>query len=116
MDLNDRIIWVNKSQLEIKDTLSTNEGRLEERLNKLKAEFGDQIFELKDIMGANEINTQDGDKLMRLEEEVNRLSKKVDELQEQAAAADRLKTDNFLKQVQKDVKTIYDDFANFKQK
>ena len=75
MDLNDRIIWVNKSQLEIKDTLAQGDFRLDEKFTKFKTEFNEQIFELKDIMGANDINTQDGEKIIRLEDELRTLAK-----------------------------------------
>ena len=57
IDFNDRIIWVNKSQLEIKDKLSMHDGKIDEKISKLKGKFDQQIFELKDIMGEHDIRT-----------------------------------------------------------
>ena len=109
-DMTDRI---DKHKFELKSKHLLIDGKMDEKIHAVREEFNEQVFELRDIMGAHEVQTTDGDKILHLEEEIVNLTKKVEELH---ALTDRKKTDKFLNQVQKDIKTCFEDFASYKVK
>ena len=87
---------IDKHKFELKSKHMLIDGKMDEKVHALREEINEQVFELKDIMGAHEVHTTDGDKILHLEEEIVDLAKKVEDLQ---AATDRKKTDKFLTQV-----------------
>lgn len=87
---------IDKHKFELKSKHMLIDGKMDEKVHALREEINEQVFELKDIMGAHEVHTTDGDKILQLEEEIVNLAKKVEDLQ---AATDRKKTDKFLTQV-----------------
>ena len=104
---------IDKHKFELKSKHLLIDGKMDEKIHAMREEFNEQVFELRDIMGAHEVHTTDGDKILHLEEEIVNLTKKVEELH---VVTDRKKTDKFLNQVQKDIKTCFEDFASYKMK